>query len=236
MRKVNMSESLSIHDMPESERPRERLLQQGPGALSDSELLAIILRTGTARDNALRLAERILAHYGGLHGLATATTSELNQFSGLGSAKIAQIAAALELGKRVNGFSPQRRPQIERAEDAVPLVADMSTLQQEHVRTILLDNSRRVIAIPTVYIGTVNVSVLRVAEVLREAVIRNSPAVIIVHNHPSGDSAPSPEDIDLTRSLVAACRLLDITLVDHLIIARDSWSSLKELGLGFNSA
>ena len=231
---MNDPRKLSIHDIPESERPRERLLQHGPGALADSELLAIILRSGTAKDNALRLAEQILAHYGGLHALAGASPDELTQFQGLGSAKVAQIAAALELGKRATGFSAQQRPLVSRAEDAVQLVADMSNLQQEHVRVILLDNSRRVIAIPTVYIGTVNVSVLRLAEILREAVIRNSPAIIVVHNHPSGDSAPSPEDIDLTRSLMAASRLLDISLVDHLIIGRESWTSLKELGIGFS--
>lgn len=228
-----MTESISIGDLPESERPRERLLRHGPAALSDSELLAILLRTGSPQDNVLRLAERILAHYGGLHGLASATTAELQHFHGLGNAKIAQIAAAMELGNRATAFSPQQRPVIRQAEDALRLVADMSTLPQEHVRTILLDSSRRVVAVPTVYIGTVNVSVLRVAEVLRDAIIRNCPAVIIAHNHPGGDSSPSPEDIEFTRALDAACRLLDMTLVDHLIVARDSWCSLRTLNLGF---
>ncbi len=232
---MSEARSLSIHDLPPAERPRERLLQHGPEALSNTELIAIILRTGTAEENAVHLAERILVHYGGLHGLAQASAADLTRFRGLGNAKIAQIAAAIELGKRLMLYDPVERPVINRAEDAIRLVTDMRHLQQEHVRVILLDISRHVIAIPTVYIGTLNASVLRTSEMFREAVTRNSPAMIMVHNHPSGDAQPSPEDIDLTRSLISAARLLDITLVDHLIIGRQSWSSLKELGLGFGS-
>ena len=225
---------LSIHDLPDSERPRERLLSHGPAALSNAELLAIVLRTGSADENAVHLAERLLAHYDGLHDLAEASPADLAHFKGLGSAKVAQIAAAFELGKRLLINDPNKRPVVNTAADAARLVSDMRQLQQEHVRVILLDVSQRVIAISTVYIGTINASVLRVAEVFREAVTRNSPAVILVHNHPSGDAAPSPEDIELTRSLLAAARLLDITLVDHLVIGRHSWSSLKEMGLAFD--
>ena len=229
------SERLSMHDIPDSERPRERLLAQGPGALSNAELLAILLRTGTSEENVLHLAERLLAQFGGLQELAEASCAELLGLKGLGSAKVAQMGAAFELGKRLITYDPHQRPVIRQAEDAAQLVADMRQLQQEHVRVILLDISRRVIAIPTVYIGTLNASVLRVSEVFREAVIRNSPALIMVHNHPSGDPAPSPEDIDLTRTLIAAARLLDITLVDHLIIGRHDWSSMREMGLAFTS-
>ncbi len=224
---------ISMHDLPDALRPRERLFNHGPGALSDVELLAIILRTGTTDDNVLHFSERILAHYNGLSGLAQASVSELNQFKGLGTAKIAQISAALELGKRLITYNPQERPHVRRAEDAARLVADMGQLTQEQVRVILLDTSRHVIAIPTIYIGTINASVLRVSEVLREAVMRNSPAIIVVHNHPSGDTTPSPEDIELTHALIAGARLLDIVLIDHLIIGQNSWSSLKELGLAF---
>lgn len=229
------SERLSMHDIPDSERPRERLLAQGPGALSNAELLAILLRTGTSEENVLHLAERLLAQFGGLQELAEASCAELLGLKGLGSAKVAQMSAAFELGKRLITYDPRQRPVIRNAEDAARLVADMRQLQQEHVRVILLDISRSVIAIPTVYIGTLNASVLRVSEVFREAVIRNSPALIMVHNHPSGDPKPSPEDIDLTRTLIAAARLLDITLVDHLIIGRHDWSSMRDMGLAFTS-
>lgn len=224
---------LMIQDMSDSDRPRERLLQYGASALSNAELLAIILRTGTAAENVLHLSERILAQYNGLQGLAQAAPADLLNIKGLGTAKIAQVCAAVELGNRLMTQRDEPRPIINTAADAARLVMDMRLLSQEHVRVMLLDNNRRVQAITTVYMGTVNASLLRVAEVFREAVVRNCPAIILVHNHPSGDPAPSPEDIELTRTLIAGGRLLDITLLDHIIIGDHAWSSLKELGLAF---
>lgn len=224
----------TIHDMPSAERPRERLLHQGPDALSTAELLAIILRTGTQQENVLQLAGRMLAQYNGLAGLSRIPADELAQIKGVGHAKATQVVAALELGRRASVVQPEERPRIIRAADAARLVQDMGHLQQEHIRVMLLDSSRRVIAIPTVYIGTVNTSVLRISEIYREAILRNSPALIIAHNHPSGDPMPSPEDIDLTRTLVAAGNLLDIQVIDHLIIGQTGWKSLRELNLGFD--
>jgi DNA repair protein RadC len=228
------SDKYTIHDMPQDDRPRERLLQQGSDALSSAELLAIILRTGTAEENVLQLAGRILAQYNGLQGLARISADELANIKGVGKVKAIQVVAALEFGRRASIIQSDERPQITKAADAALLVTDMRHLQQEQIRVILLDTSRRVIAIPTVYIGTVNMSVLRVSEIYREAILRNSPAVIMVHNHPSGHPMPSPEDINLTRTLLAAGELLDIQLIDHLIIAQDGWKSLRELGLGFD--
>jgi DNA repair protein RadC len=219
--------------MPDNERPRERLIQHGANALSTAELLAVILRTGTTGENVLHLAERLLARYQGLHGLAQTSPEELQQIPGLGAAKATQILAALEIGKRLVAYNGDERPLIHTAADAARLVADMGSLRQEQVRVILLDTARRVMAIPTVYIGTLNTSVLRVAEIFREAITRNSPAIILTHNHPSGDPSPSPEDIELTRTLVAAGNLLDIQLLDHLIIGQPRWASLKEMGLAF---
>jgi DNA repair protein RadC len=230
-----LSESISIHDMPDNERPRERLMHYGASALSNAELLAIILRTGTAQENVLHLAERILARYEGLQGLAQASPNELQDITGLGMAKATQIMAALEIGKRSITHSGNERPVIHAAADAARLVMDMGTLRQEQVRVILLDSGQRVIAIPTVYTGTINTSVLRVSEIFREAITRNSPAIILVHNHPSGDPSPSPEDIELTRTLIAAGNLLDIQVFDHLIIGQPGWVSLKEMRLGFRS-
>lgn len=230
-----MSESISIQDMPGNERPRERLMQHGASALSNAELLAIILRTGTTQENVLHLAERILARYQGLQGLSQTSPEELQEVAGLGAAKATQILAALEIGKRLTAYNVNERPLVNTAADAARLVMDMGVLRQEQVRIILLDSARRVIAIPTVYIGTLNTSVLRVSEIFREAITRNSPALIIAHNHPSGDPSPSPEDIELTRTLAAAGNLLDIQLLDHLIIGQPRWVSLKEMGLGFRS-
>ncbi len=230
-----MNDSISIQDMPGNERPRERLMQYGANALSNAELLAIILRTGTAQENVLHLAERILARYQGLQALSQTSPEELQQVAGLGAAKATQILAALEIGKRAMTYNGNERPIVNAAADAARLVMDMGALRQEQVRIILLDTARRVIAIPTVYIGTLNTSVLRVSEIFREAITRNSPALILAHNHPSGDPSPSPEDIELTRTLVAAGNLLDIQVLDHLIIGQPRWTSLKEMGLGFRA-
>jgi DNA repair protein RadC len=227
--------SLSIQDMPGSERPRERLMQHGATALSNAELLAIILRTGTSNENVIRLAEKLLAQYGGLYGLAGSSPQELQQIPGLGLAKATQILAALEIGRRLSTQTVNEHPVIHNAEQAVRLVSDMSYLRQEQVRVILMDTARRAVATPTVYIGTLNTSVLRMSEIFREAITRNVPALILVHNHPSGDPSPSPEDIELTRGLIAAGKLLDIQVVDHLIIGHARWVSLKEMGLAFQS-
>ena len=224
---------ITMHDIPNEERPRERLITQGANTLSTTELLAIILRTGSQSENVLQLSSRILSTYGGLRGLAKVTSDELLSFNGLGKAKATQILAALALGQRANMLQPIERSRIENAQDAARLFADMGSLTQEQIRVMLLDSSRKMTHIQTVYIGTVNMSVLRISEIYREAIIRNSPALIVAHNHPSGDTNPSPEDIDMTRALIAAGELLDIQLVDHLIIGQSDWHSLREMGLGF---
>jgi len=180
-----------------------------------------------------QLASRVLSSYGGLHGLARVTSDELLSFNGLGKAKATQILAAMALGQRASMLQSEERPQIKNAQDAARLFTDMGSLTQEQIRVMLLDSSRKMTHIQTVYIGTVNMSVLRISEIYREAIIRNSPAIIVAHNHPSGDTYPSPEDIDMTHALVAAGELLDIQLVDHLIIGQTSWRSLREMGLGF---
>ena len=224
---------LTVHDMPDEDRPRERLLNQGATSLSNAELLAILLRTGTKQENVLQLASRLLSEYDGLAGLARVDAEMLRDIKGLGSAKITQILAALELGKRLAKLQPEERPLIQDAADAAHLLMDMGYLQQEQIRVILLDSARRVIAVPIVYVGTVNASLVRVSEIYREAIVRNSPAMILAHNHPSGEVSPSPEDVDLTRTMIAAGRLLDIQLIDHLIIGQGCWTSLREMGLGF---
>jgi DNA repair protein RadC len=224
---------VSMQSIPNEDRPRERLFANGAGALSNAELLAIILRTGSAQENVVHLCERILASYNGLSGLAQASTASLHEIKGLGEAKIAQILAVLELSRRLTAYRKDDRPVIRTSADAAQLMSDMAGLAQEHVRVLLLDGGRRVLAAPTVYIGTVNASVARVSEVFREAVTRNSPAIMLAHNHPSGDPSASPEDVELTRVICAAGKLLDIQVLDHLIIARHGWISLKDLGLSF---
>ncbi|MER3400118.1 MAG: hypothetical protein C4313_03120 [Thermoflexus sp.] len=233
MDEPSLSRWITLKDLPEAERPRERLLRLGPGALSTAELLAILLRTGRRGENALQLAQRVLQACGGLPGLARTSAHELARFPGVGLAKAAQLQAAIELGRRLAAATPEERPQVLSAQDAYLLLADMGDLEQETVRVILLDTRQRVMAIPTIYVGNVNTAMVRPAEIFREAVRRNAVALIVAHNHPSGDPTPSAEDIGLTRDLVAAGRLLGIAVLDHLIIGRGTYVSLRERGMAF---
>ncbi len=223
-----------IKELPAAERPRERLQNYGPGALSTAELLAIILRTGVGGQNVLTLATSLLARFNGLGGLARANLSELCQEKGLGLAKACQLKAAMELGRRLLISSPDERPQVRSPEDAANLILlEMAFLAQEHLRVILLDTKNHVQSIPTVYVGNVNTALIRVSEVFREAVRCNAPSLIVAHNHPSGDPTPSPEDVQVTEQIVQAGKLLDIDVLDHLIIGHQRYVSLKERGLGF---
>jgi DNA repair protein RadC len=226
---------ITIQDLPMGERPRERLHYYGPTALSNAELLAILLRVGRPGENAVSLGTRLLTEFGGLAGLAKASFSDLNQVKGISTAKIAQLKAALELGRRLLLTSPDARPQITSPADAANLLMlEMSGLEQENLRTLLLDTKNRVLASPTVYIGNVNSSIIRVSEIFREAVRQNATALIMAHNHPSGDPTPSPEDVHVTRSVVEAGHLLGIEVLDHLVIGHQQFTSLKERGLGFD--
>ncbi|UCC64043.1 MAG: DNA repair protein RadC [Anaerolineae bacterium] len=224
----------TIHEMPAGERPRERLERYGAAALSNAELMAIILRGGVKGQSVLNLAQALLARHGGLMGLARASFAELCAEHGVGPAKTTQIKAALELGRRLLIESPDARPQITSPADAANLVQlEMSLLEKEEVRVLVLDTRNRVLDIPTVYVGSLNTSVVRVAELFRDAIKQNAAAIIVVHNHPSGDPTPSPEDVRLTEMLVEAGKLLDVEVLDHLIIGQGRFVSLKERGLGF---
>jgi DNA repair protein RadC len=224
-----------IQEMPLGERPRERLLYYGAGALSTAELLAILLRVGVRGTSAVNLAAGLLARYGGLAGLAQAGFDELVNTHGMGPAKVTQVKAALELGRRLLVESPQERPRIGSPADAANLVlAEMGLLEQEQLRLILLDTKNHVLEMPTVYVGNLNTSLIRVGELFRYALRKNNCAgMIVIHNHPSGDPTPSPEDIRVTERIVEAGDLMDVEIMDHLIIGRRRWVSLKERRLGF---
>ena len=225
----------TIKELPTSERPRERLLEYGVGALSTAELLAIILRTGTRDENVILLSHRILARFGSLAGMVQASTAEMIAEHGIGPAKVAQLKAALELGRRMLVESPEERPQIRSPADAANLVmTEMGLLEQEQLRVILLDTKNRVLATPTIYVGSLNTSLIRVGELFREAIRTNCASLIVLHNHPSGDPTPSPEDVAVTRQIVDAGKLLDVDVLDHLVIGRQRFVSLKERGLGFD--
>lgn len=224
----------TIKDMPSDERPRERLEYYGSTALSLTELLAIILRTGTKDENVIRLAQRLLHSCGGLVGLAHMPFSDMVAIKGVGQAKATQLKAAFELGRRLAIATPEERPQVKSPADAANLLmGEMSQYEQEHLRTILLDTKNHVLKTHTVYIGSLNMAVIRVAELFREAVRQNCAALIVAHNHPSGDPTPSAEDVQVTRQIVEAGKVLNIDVLDHLVIGQQRWVSLKERGLGF---
>jgi DNA repair protein RadC len=223
-----------ITDLTASERPRERLAELGPQALSNAELLAILLRVGVQGENSVQMGQRLLQDLGGLHGLHRASVLDLSQQRGMGTAKASQIKAAVELGMRIHSLNPEERPSIHSPADAAAMVQyEMSALGQEHLRVINLDTRNRVINIEKLYVGSLNASTVRVGEIFKPAIQRNAAAVIVLHNHPSGDPTPSPEDVALTRAVVQAGKLLDIEVLDHLVIGTGRWVSMKERGLGF---
>jgi DNA repair protein RadC len=220
-----------VRDMPNEERPLYRLQSHGAQAVSTAELIASVLQTHDALD----LATDMLNHFGSLSGLARATIVELRQFDGVGEAQAGRLKAALELGRRAVTAPPEERPRITSPADAANLLmADMMLLEQEHLRVILLDTRSGVIAAPTLYIGSLNSSVVRIGELFRAAIRANAAAIIVAHNHPSGDPSPSPEDVNVTRQLVQAGKLVDIDVLDHVVIGYQRYVSLKERGLGFS--
>jgi len=229
------SERPRIGDMANEDRPRERLAQVGAGALSNAELLAILLRTGLEGENVIRLSERILAQHGGLVGLLKISYSDLCTVKGIGPAKAAQLKSAVELGRRIAAATPSDKPSINSPADAANIVMyEMRALDQEVVKVLLLDTRNRLMGIVEVYRGSLNTSMIRVGELFREAVKQNAASIIVAHNHPSGDPSPSPDDVAVTRLMVEAGRLLDIPVHDHLVIGQNKFVSLKERGLGFS--
>ena len=220
----------TLSDYPPAERPISRLFDMGPLALSTTELLAILIGGSTQITD----AGKLLTGYGNLAAVARAPALELKQQPHIGEAITARIKAAFELGRRLMSDTAEDRCQIRSPADAANLVmSEMMMLEQEHLKIIILDTKNRVIHITTLYVGSLNTSLIRVGEVFREAIRMNAAAIIVTHNHPSSDPTPSPEDVAVTRQIVEAGKLIDIECLDHLIIGGTRWVSLKERGLGF---
>jgi DNA repair protein RadC len=221
-----------IKDVPLEDRPRERMLKNGSAALSNPELLAILLRTGTVAESALHLANRVIRQSGGLRELMTMTTDELMQIKGIGEAKALQIKAGLELARRISKASFGERVVIRTPEDvSMYLMEDLRYEQKEKFVTIFLNTKNHVIGHEVLSIGSLNSTIVHPREVFRAAIQRSSSAIICVHNHPSGDPTPSRDDIDMTRRLQEAGGIVGIDLLDHVIIGDASFTSLKEQGL-----
>lgn len=239
VRDVTLPYYPAIRDLPSAIRPRERLEALGAQALSDEELIAIILRTGTHAFNVLDVARDLLTRHGGVAGMSRAGLAELARTRGVGGVKAVDLKAAFELGKRVMTLAPEERPQITSPQEVYALLhGEMSFLEQESVRVVLLNTKNRVQGVVQVSLGSLNSSVIRVGELFKEAVRQQAAAIVVAHNHPSGDPTPSAEDAAVTSKMVEAGHLLDIDVLDHIIIglpgpSTDGWVSLRERSLGF---
>lgn len=220
-----------VRDLPKEERPREKLIQRGAASLSDTELLAILLRTGTSSVSVLHLAEEVLAKYQdkGLVSIMNISPQEIASVHGVGLAKAATIVAAVELGRRLSTRAAQKLEKIEGPEDVARYASPLLRFEQkEHFLVILLDVRNRVLAMPTISIGSLTASVAHPREIFREAIRYSAANMILIHNHPSGDSTPSREDIQITKQMMKAGEIMGIPVLDHIIIAGDGFLSLKE--------
>ncbi len=221
-----------MKELPVEERPRERLSQYGPELLSNRELLAILLRTGTKDSSVFSLVDRLISHFGSIRGVACASFEELCALKGIGPAKASDILAAFELAKRLSNSDMQMREVINNPADAAGIVMDeMRLLDREHFVILMLNTKHRVIAKKIVSIGHLNASLVHPRELFKDIIKRSSAAVILVHNHPSGDPTPSKDDITITNRLCEAGRLLGIDVVDHLVVGDKKYVSFREKGL-----
>lgn len=220
-----------MKDLSPDDRPREKLLRHGVAALGDNELVALVLGSGCRQTGALAAANALLAARGGLHGLVRSTTDDLARVAGVGRAKAAQILAALELGRRTLARGPSARLRLHLPREAAAYLLPLfGSRPVEHFGIVLLDSKHRVLRTTTLAVGTLNSSVVEPRDVFREAILGGAAAVVVFHNHPSGDPSPSPDDLALTRRLVAAGILVGIDVVDHLVLGDVRYWSFKEMG------
>jgi DNA repair protein RadC len=225
----------TLREMPSAERPRERLELRGAAGLSSSELIGLLWGSGTRGRSAVDLAEDAIARFDGLTGLARASGLELESIPGVGAARAAQLQAAFELGRRLLADWPTARWAVRSPRDVADrLVLQMGRLEREELRVVILNTKNVVQRVVTAYQGNLSASVVRVGELFRDAVRLTGAGVILVHNHPSGDPTPSPDDLHLTAEALAAGRLLDIAVLDHLVIGHDAWVSMRDRGIAFD--
>ena len=228
-----MKKSFTVHDLPISERPRERLQKLGIEALSAQEILALILGRGISGESVMVTAQRLLSQFGNLKGIAGASVEELSQVKGIGIAKASQIKAAFELANRLEDYSEAGdKPLVKTPEDVASLVrARLKGKKKEHFLALLLDTRNQLIKVSQISIGSLDTSIVHPREVFKEAISASAASVIFVHNHPSGDPESSEDDIKLTKRLVQAGEIVGIDVLDHIIIGDKNYRSLKREGL-----
>lgn len=221
----------TIKDLPRLERPRERLMQQGVKALSEAELLAIILRTGTKYENVVELAKRVIRGYN-IKELSKASLNQLKAFSGISTAKACQLVASFELGNRVYSFNKASKVYINTSKDVVKLLKpELSFLKREHFVGLYLDSRNCLLKKETVSIGGLNTSIVHPREIFNIAIQESANSVIVAHNHPSGNPKPSKDDIEITKMLVKASKIIGIDLLDHVVLGEGKYVSMAENNL-----
>ncbi len=219
-------------ELPEAERPRERLMRQGAAMLSVTELLALIIATGRRGESSLRVAERVLARVGGLRELFDVDAAELQDVPGVGPVKAVTVLAAVELGRRLYATGGHVLDKIASPQDAATYLMDrLRFLRKEHFVTLHLDTKHQIVGEEVVSVGSLNASIVHPREIFKTALKRSAAAVICAHNHPSGDPTPSEEDIQVTQRLVAAGKILGVEVLDHIVIGDKRYISLRERGL-----
>lgn len=225
----SLNKSFTIKDLPENERPRERLAKYGAELLSNAELLAIILRSGTRYDSAINIANKLLKNESGIKHLYELSFEELKSIKGIGIAKASQIKAALELGRRLRSFKDSNAIYIKSPGDAAELVMEeMRHLKKECLKIILLNIKNMVVSVKDISIGSLNSSIVHPREIFVEAIKMSCASIILCHNHPSGDPSPSQEDLSVTRRIHEAGKIIGIDLIDHIIVGDGRYISLKE--------
>lgn len=230
---LGLQKNYTIKELPSTERPREKLYIHGPQALSNEELIAILIRTGDKNNSAIDLARQVLSKdERGLVYLRDTTLQELMDTKGIGECKAAQILAAIEIGKRISFRDALEKVRINEPSTIANLYMDeMRYLQKEHFRIVLLNTKNQIIVTEEISVGTLNASIVHPRDVFKAAIKRNSNSMILIHNHPSGDPTPSNEDINITNRLIDAGNIIGIKVLDHIIIGDNRYISFKEKNL-----
>ncbi|MDP3048583.1 MAG: DNA repair protein RadC [Thermodesulfovibrionales bacterium] len=229
---MNENKSFTVHDLPKSERPRERLQKHGAEALSSQELLALIIGRGVSKKSVMTIAQELLSKFGNIKAISEATLEELSQIKGIGFAKAAQLKASFELGKRQDLEPELKDFDIKDPQSVVKAIrAGIKDKAKEHFKLILLNTRNKIIGISTVSIGSLNASIVHPREVFKDAIMHSAYSVVLAHNHPSGDTEPSEDDLMITKRLVEAGKILDIKVTDHIIITKNGYFSFKEKNL-----
>lgn len=224
--------SFTVHDLPKAERPRERLKQFGPEALSAQELLALVIGRGVSKKSVMTIAQELLIKFGNIKAISEATIEELSQIKGIGFAKAVQIKACFELGKRKDLEPELKDFDIKEPQSVIKAIrASIKDKAKEHFKLILLNARNKILGVSTISIGSLNASIVHPREVFKDAIAHSAYSVVLAHNHPSGDPEPSENDIKMTKKLVESGKILGIEVIDHIIIGKNEFCSFKERGL-----